>query len=43
MRAIHVARERLRVAAGPAFQDEATADATAEPADVRRQVTTSPS
>jgi MarR family 2-MHQ and catechol resistance regulon transcriptional repressor len=43
MRAIHVARERLRAAAGLAFQDEATADATAEPAEDRRQVITSPS
>jgi DNA-binding MarR family transcriptional regulator len=41
MRAIHVARERLRAAAGPAFHDETTADATAEPA-VGRQVVTSP-
>jgi DNA-binding MarR family transcriptional regulator len=41
MRAIHVARERLRAAGGPGLQDEATADATAEPADVRRQVATS--
>ena len=42
MRAIHVARERLLAAAGLAFQDETTADATAEPA-VGRQVITSPS
>ena len=41
MRAIHVARERLRAAGGPGLQDEATADATAEPADVTRQVATS--
>jgi len=42
MRAIHVARERLLAAAGLAFQDKTTADATAEPA-VGRQVITSPS
>ena len=34
MRAIHVARERLRAAAGPGLQDEVATDAPAEPANV---------